>query len=325
MILLDSETIIQLSNVLFYVLLAVGVLVCFLLVIAEWRILQKAGERGWKAIIPIYDLYMSHKISGMGRVWCFVEIIMYTAACVLLMIEGIPDWLDMILVTIFGVTGAAIEICHLYKLGRAFDKGIGFRLGMILLPYVFIPMLAFGGSQYYGTDYQKEKPVPTMKDLGVIARRLENDLMILGEGIVLISAWTFLKFVITLIAFRNVKITPDVDLLYLVMLGVLGIILVGIFLLYSFVGLSARSESRGKRKRPIYLILAGILTVTRTLVILSEIVSFFFTRSGVLTIIISLVIDMTSLVFMLEIMGAAVRLRKLRKKYHLKQGGSYES
>jgi hypothetical protein len=32
----------------------------------------------------------------------------------------------------------------------AFGKGVGFAIGMIFLPFIFWPILAFGSSQYQG-------------------------------------------------------------------------------------------------------------------------------------------------------------------------------
>ena len=39
-----------------------GFIVWALLVIARWKMFQKAGEAGWKSIIPVYSTYISFKI-----------------------------------------------------------------------------------------------------------------------------------------------------------------------------------------------------------------------------------------------------------------------
>lgn len=39
-----------------------GFIVWVLLVIARWKMFQKAGEAGWKSIIPVYSTYISFKI-----------------------------------------------------------------------------------------------------------------------------------------------------------------------------------------------------------------------------------------------------------------------
>ena len=35
-------------------------------VIAHWRIFSKAGEPGWKSLIPIYNNYISYKIAWLS-------------------------------------------------------------------------------------------------------------------------------------------------------------------------------------------------------------------------------------------------------------------
>ena len=38
------------------------------------------------------------------------------------------------------------------KLARAFGRGIGFAIGLILLQPIFLLILGFGSDQYYGAD-----------------------------------------------------------------------------------------------------------------------------------------------------------------------------
>jgi len=42
------------------------------------------------------------------------------------------------------VVGIIINI----QMAKAFGKDTGFAIGMVLLPFIFFPMLAFGNAQY---------------------------------------------------------------------------------------------------------------------------------------------------------------------------------
>ena len=95
-----------------------------LIAISAWNIFKKAGEEGWKAIIPIYNLIVLSRIIGMEPL--------------LLLIWLIPGGIGAIIWLII----AAIN------LQKAFGQDAGFALGIILLPYVFLPILAFGKAQY---------------------------------------------------------------------------------------------------------------------------------------------------------------------------------
>lgn len=50
---------------LFYCLnyFLVGVMVTVALIIAEWILFERAGQAGWKSLIPFYDSFIIHKIA----------------------------------------------------------------------------------------------------------------------------------------------------------------------------------------------------------------------------------------------------------------------
>ena len=101
-----------------------SIIVSILLIIAFWKIFAKAGEPGWKSIIPIYNLYIFCKITwGKGWMW-----ILWVIPCV----------------------GFVFEIITMIKLAKAFGKGTGFAIGLIFLPNIFTLILGFGDAQYQG-------------------------------------------------------------------------------------------------------------------------------------------------------------------------------
>ena len=44
-------------------------LVVLLMYVAEWRMFVKAGQSGWKALIPFYSAYIQFKIAGLSGWW----------------------------------------------------------------------------------------------------------------------------------------------------------------------------------------------------------------------------------------------------------------
>ena len=87
-----------------------------------WKIFAKAGKPGWACLIPIYNLIVMLEIAGKP-VWWFL-------------LFFIP------------VVNLVIMILVLAGLATNFGKGGGFVVGLILLPIIFYPILAFGGAQY---------------------------------------------------------------------------------------------------------------------------------------------------------------------------------
>jgi hypothetical protein len=106
-------------------LIALAVVV--VLVASYWGIFKKAGEPGWAAIVPIYN-------------WL-----------VLLRIIKRPLWMIVLFVVSGGIIG---HILASVDLAKAFDKTTGFAVGLILLPFVFYPMLAFGSATYNAERFE---------------------------------------------------------------------------------------------------------------------------------------------------------------------------
>lgn len=110
-------------------------IVSIFFVVTYWKIFTKAGQPGWAAIVPIYNLYvMMVIVSRMGIVWfvlCFVPIVWFVPPLVL------P-----------------------FKMAEAFGKSAGFGVGLLLLPVVFLPMLAFGSATWVGAAPADGNVVP---------------------------------------------------------------------------------------------------------------------------------------------------------------------
>ena len=89
-----------------------------------WKIFTKAGEPGWAAIIPIYNVYLMLKI-GDNEWW----------------------WLLVLFVPIVQLY-ASFKIFN--GVSKAFGRGVGFTLGMWFLSFIFLPLLGFGDYHYQG-------------------------------------------------------------------------------------------------------------------------------------------------------------------------------
>ena len=89
-----------------------------------WKVYTKAGKPGWAAIVPIYNILVQLEI--VGRPWWY------------LLLLFVP------------VVNVVIGIMVLLDLAKVFGKGTGFGVGLILLSFIFIPILAFGDAKYQG-------------------------------------------------------------------------------------------------------------------------------------------------------------------------------
>ncbi len=101
-------------------LLALGTVI--LVIVAKWKIFEKAGQPGWAAIIPIYN------------------------KLIMLRIVGRPDW--WIVLVFIPPVNLGVSVLLNIDLAKVFDREEIFAVGLILLPFVFYPILAFGDASY---------------------------------------------------------------------------------------------------------------------------------------------------------------------------------
>ncbi len=104
-------------------------IILVLTIIAQWKLFEKAGEAGWKCLIPIYSTVVLFRIAGISPWW----VLGYLAA----IIPGIGYLITL-----------GITIYAMIMLAKAFGKGAGFTVGLILLNTIFIMILGFGSSSY---------------------------------------------------------------------------------------------------------------------------------------------------------------------------------
>ena len=166
----DQATTAALGGMLGFAL-AAGTAIAILLIIACWKIFTKAGEKGWKVLIPIYNFYILFKICGIEKwFWGFLGVsifagilssinppIFQTATYVngVLTVtdtSALIDWVEHVPYLIGTILAAGISlaasIAISVKLAKAFGKGVGFTLGLVFLSGIFYMILGFGKSKY---------------------------------------------------------------------------------------------------------------------------------------------------------------------------------
>lgn len=98
-----------------------------------WKIYAKAGQPGWAAIIPIYNVVVLHQMVGK------------------------PVW--WVLLYFVPIVNIVIAIIVTHALSLSFGKGTGFTVGLIILGFIFYPILAWSDAQYLGPAARTPAPV----------------------------------------------------------------------------------------------------------------------------------------------------------------------
>lgn len=111
--------------IVFMVIFIISILVIgIVMVISLWKIFEKAGKPGWACLVPIYNNMVMAEIGGKESWFGLLPMIPYIGVIWSIWIQN--------------------------RLSKSFGKEIGFTLGMIFLPLIFFPILAFGSAEYVG-------------------------------------------------------------------------------------------------------------------------------------------------------------------------------
>jgi hypothetical protein len=103
-------------------LILVGIAFAIFVIAAMWKVLVKAGQPGWGALIPIYNTYL------------------------FLLVAQRPGW--WLVLYFIPFVNLVIQIIVLLDIARNFGKSAGFGIGLFFLSFIFFPILGFGSATY---------------------------------------------------------------------------------------------------------------------------------------------------------------------------------
>ena len=122
-------------------------------IVANWKIFTKAGEAGWKSIIPVYSDYVSYRIAWQTSYFWLTFILGFAASLIGNFANPNGDNMTILMiVSIIRIIAGIISILYSVKLAKAFGKGTGFAIGLIFLSPIFMLILGLGDAQYVGAD-----------------------------------------------------------------------------------------------------------------------------------------------------------------------------
>ncbi len=127
-------------------IIILGALACFIIVlIGQYKVYTKAGEKGWKCLIPYYNFYTECKFVGLDTNWVWVLLGGTFLAGVLDGIIGVDLFSTVAYVLTF-----YFNVIKSVSIAKSFGKEPAYAVGLIMIPFVFYPMLGFGNSKYIG-------------------------------------------------------------------------------------------------------------------------------------------------------------------------------
>lgn len=92
--------------------------------VGMWKLFEKAGQAGWKALIPLYNLFILLKIVGRPGWWILLFFIPFVNFVIAFMVSN--------------------------DVAKSFGKGLAYALGLFFLGVIFYPLLGFSDAKYVG-------------------------------------------------------------------------------------------------------------------------------------------------------------------------------
>ncbi len=136
----------QVAAVLLLLLMLSCIALLVLVLIATWKIFVKAGEKGWKSLIPFYSVYIQFRIAGISKIfWIDLPVM------ILLLVLNWTGRNEMGVYKVLYYSNFALQALSYGYLARAFGKKVKFCIATAFLPVIFLPILGFGSAKYVGT------------------------------------------------------------------------------------------------------------------------------------------------------------------------------
>ena len=105
-------------------------------------IFDKCGKKKWEAWVPFYRYYVLTKICGLH--WMYAALVVARPIVSFLKIERLEGIAS--LATVYGL------YMLWYNLSKKFNQSVGFSVGLLFLPLIFIPILAFSKDYTYDSS-----------------------------------------------------------------------------------------------------------------------------------------------------------------------------
>lgn len=115
----------MLEQILAGTLITIGILFILLWYVTHYFIFVKAGQSGWKCLVPIYSSRVKDRIMGRSAVWLWLEVL-----CPPLLVP--------------------FYVLSCFDLARSFGFGLVYGFGLLVTPWLHLSYLAFSGIQYQG-------------------------------------------------------------------------------------------------------------------------------------------------------------------------------
>ena len=117
----SSGNFLGMMKVIIIISMTISIIISVIMIGSMWKIFEDAGIPGWQSIIPILNIVR------------------------ILQIVDLSGWLILLMIIPYlgGIIAFILHIIITSKLSEKYGRSVLFTIGLILLPIIFYPILAF--------------------------------------------------------------------------------------------------------------------------------------------------------------------------------------
>ncbi len=131
-------------------ILIVPIAIAVITLIGCWKVFVKMGEPGWKGLIPVYNNYIYFRNCWEAK-YFFPWFIATIIAGIFSNNNNSDNGIILsLIVSIAGILILVFTVMLNYHIAQTFGYGIGFTIGLTLLPTIFFLILGFGSAKFIG-------------------------------------------------------------------------------------------------------------------------------------------------------------------------------
>ena len=151
-----------------------------------------------------------------------------------------------------------------------------------------------------------------------LLRKNQNTLVIVGKGVIAFGVWTAVKTVLSAMLMDDIEnaiqgAETGEPVPALAVYAILAVILLLLLGFRALIGRAAIAEGRGRKSGWLYLVLAGLLALTDLAALVTSIVWIEDAFKSVMDLVVTVVVELTSIVTTAELILSAIRVKRLTR------------
>jgi len=132
--------------IFFLIFLTATLLSWIMIVMAQCFMYKKANKAWWAVLVPIYNYIVLLQIVKRPWWWIFLSLLPVVFGFGNFL--SIPEIIWSTFTFFAGVVGVTFSVLVVHRLAKSFGKGKWFTAGLVFLPFIFYPILAWGELKY---------------------------------------------------------------------------------------------------------------------------------------------------------------------------------